>query len=136
MGIRVILGQKATKKSSQTWLLGFFMIVSWMGMYIHNRMEFPSFTLLNPENAVPALMSTLLFASWLFLPYHRLSQFLIFGWAIMHLTIGAVLSVLPLPAWAFAPDQTLSHYMVHLAYALLQLPLIVLLITLMKRKGE
>jgi hypothetical protein len=136
MGNKVMVGQQGIRIIKTAWLLAVFMIVSWLGLYIHNMMEFPSFTLLSPENAGPALVSNVLFAGWLLLPYRRLLLFLIFGWTMIHFVIGAVLSVLPLPVWPFIPDQSLAHYMAHLIYAMFQLPLIVFLISLMTRKGE
>jgi hypothetical protein len=62
--------------------------------------------------------------------------YLIFAWVMMHFLIGALLTVLPLPVWPFTPDQSLAHYMAHMIYAILQLPLIVFLISQMKRKGK
>jgi hypothetical protein len=120
----------------RAWLLAVWMIVSWAGMYIHNMMEFPNITFLNPENAGPALVSIVLFIGWLLMPYRMLLLYLIFAWVMMHFLIGALLTVLPLPVWPFTPDQSLAHYMAHMIYAILQLPLIVFLISQMKRKGK
>jgi hypothetical protein len=117
-------------------LVPILMILSWLGMFIHNTIEFPNFSLLTPENAGPALMSILLFSGWMLLAYRRLFTLLILVWTLTHLIIGAVGSILPLAIWPFVPDQSLRHYMAHSIYAATQLPLIVLLISLLTRKEE
>lgn len=39
---------------------------------------------------------------------------------------GGLLSVLPLPLWPYQPQQSLRHYTVHALYAVLQVPLLVM----------
>lgn len=112
--------------------LAFFMILSWLGMFVHNMLELP-LTLLSPENSLPGLLSITFFLGWWLLPYRRLLSFTILIWALLHLLVGGVISVLPLPVWPFVPEQSVTHYLSHLIYSLSQLPLIALMLTQLRR---
>lgn len=112
----------------QRFWIGLFMLISWLGEFVHNRYELPQLTILSPENSIPLVISVVLFALWLALPAKRIILSLILAWALVHLLVGAVLSVLPLPILPFVPEQSVGHYLSHVIYGLAQIPLIVLII--------
>jgi hypothetical protein len=105
-----------------------FTLLSWLGEYVHNRVDLPQLTLLSPENSIPALISALLFLAWWRLSSKRLTELVLFGWAFLHLAGGSILSVIPFNFLPFYPAQTPLHYFMHFVYASAQLPLIVALI--------
>jgi hypothetical protein len=131
----VLLKKQRATIESRAVLLGILTAVSWVGMYLHNSMELPWLTLLSPENLGPALVSIFLIAGWLFTPFRRGFAFALLIWALLHFAVGGVLSVLPLPVWPFVPEQSVAHYLSHVIYAAAQLPLIVLLISLLRQKA-
>src|SRR5215813_3289621 len=48
--------------------IALFTALSWLGEYVHNRVDLPELTLLSPENSLPALLSIVLFLiCWRFL---------------------------------------------------------------------
>jgi hypothetical protein len=100
--------------------------LSWLGLAIHNVAELGAPILLRPETLGPTAVYLLLAAGWPSPVRHGASRMLL-AWAWLNLIGGALLSVLPIPLWPFQPDQTLAHYAVHLLYAGLQVPLIVVL---------
>jgi hypothetical protein len=106
-----------------------FTYISWLGAFIHHRVELPQLSLLSPEHSIPIVISIVLFLAWWKLPYKRLTALTLLGWAfIAQFMGGAILSVLPFEFWPFDPPQTVQHYAVHVVYALAQLPLILALI--------
>lgn len=104
-----------------------FTALSWLGEYVHNRVELPQLSALSPENSVPALISLALFIAWWRLSFTRAPRFTLLGWTLVQL-VGGVMSVLPLGFLPFAPAQTVQHYLLHGVYASAQVPLIAALI--------
>jgi hypothetical protein len=111
----------------QTFWLGLFTLISWLGEFVHNRYELPQLTVLSPENSIPLAISVILYVLCLVLPAKRLMLTLILVWALIHLIGGAILSVLPLPILPFVPEQSIGHYLSHVIYGLAQIPLIALI---------
>src|SRR5687768_8424164 len=111
----------------QSLWLGLFMLISWIGEFVHNRYELPQLTILSPENSIPLVISVVLFVLWIVLPARRVMLILILVWALIHLIGGAMLSVLPLPILPFVPEQSVGHYASHVIYGLAQIPLIALI---------
>ena len=105
-------------------------LLSWTGMFIHNRFELPAMSLLRPEYLVPTSISMILSIGWLFqVEYQRLWTVLLIIWTGIHFLIGAWLSVLPLSIWPFDPEQSPRHYLAHVVYGVAQLPLLWGLVT-------
>jgi len=104
-----------------------FTLLSWLGEFVHNRADLPQLSLMSPENALPALITGLLFLAWWLLPLRRTTHVVLLSWALLNLIGGGILSVIPLPFWPYYPAQTVFHYSMHVLYALAQLPLIVIL---------
>jgi hypothetical protein len=119
-----------TSTSNQyTGWIAAFTFLSWLGGYIHHRVELPQLTLWSPEHIVPIVTSIALFLAWSWLPYKRLTTLALLGWALFpQFLLSGVLSVLPFDFWPFVPPQTVGHYLIHLLYALAQMPLILALI--------
>lgn len=112
-----------------------FTLLSWLGNYIHHRVELPQLTLLSPEHFIPIVISIVLFCAWWQLPYRRLTMLVLLGWAFFpQFLLGGILSVLPLSFWPFEPPQTLQHYVIHGLYAAAQLPLIVTLVEVLRQE--
>jgi hypothetical protein len=110
--------------SSGILILG-LVLISWMGMIIHNRVELPMMSLLRVEYLIPTAIYIIMLCGWLYQPaYQRLWTWLLFSWVIIHFVIGAWLSVLPLSIWPFLPEQSSRHYLSHVIYGLLQVPLL------------
>jgi hypothetical protein len=101
-----------------------FTFLSWMGLYIHNRIELPQLTLLSPENSVTALVAIALFLIWWFLPSRRTPGILLLTLGLVHLIGGAILSVIPFKFLPYYPEQSTTHYLAHTLYGFAQLPLI------------
>jgi hypothetical protein len=110
--------------------------LSWLGEVLHNAVELPQLTLLNPENIFPALVSLLLFLLWWRAPTKSAPAGLLFAWGAIHLVFGAILSVLPLPFLPFVPEQTTRHYLAHLLYGLAQLPLLAAMALSFRRRND
>jgi hypothetical protein len=105
------------------------MTLSWLGMVIHNRAEFPRMSVMRPEYVIPTLVSVALYLLWLARgEEERLWSWSLLAWTGMHLVIGAWLSVMPLPIWPFVPEQSVGHYLSHVIYGILQVPLVVYLV--------
>jgi hypothetical protein len=114
-----------------------FTFLSWLGGYIHHRVELPQLTLLSPEHFIPLLFSIVLFLIWWRSPHRRFASIALLLWALFPQFLGgAVLSVIPLSFWPFYPPQTLEHYFIHVVYALAQPPLIVALIGELRNTDE
>jgi hypothetical protein len=105
-----------------------FSALSWLGEFIHNRIELPGLTLFSPENSVTALVTFALFLIWWFLPAKRIPGILLLALGLVHLLGGAILSVIPFQFLTFYPEQSTTHYLAHVLYGLAQLPLIAALI--------
>lgn len=113
-----------------------FTLLSWLGLFIHNRVDLPQLAVLSPESSIPALLSLLLFLGWWHLPLQRTMNAAFLTWALLNLVGGGILSVLPLPIWPFHPEQTLLHYLMHGVYTLTQIPLVVVLLRQARRPGN
>jgi hypothetical protein len=106
-----------------------FTALSWLGAFVHNMADLPGLTVLSPENTVPAVILIMLFLAWWKLPNKRLTSLALLAWVLFaQFLIGGILSVFSLPFWPFNPPQTAFHYLMHLIFALAQLPLIVVLL--------
>jgi hypothetical protein len=99
--------------------------LSWLGLAIHNLAELPGQARLGPATLGPTAAYLLLAAGWLS-PGRRVAAWLLLGWGWLHAIGGGLLSVLPLPLWPYQPQQSLRHYAVHALYAVLQMPLLVI----------
>lgn len=110
-----------------------FVLVSWLGEYIHNRVDLPQLTILSPENSLVALTAALLFVMWWHFPNQCLPTLLLLGWGLLHLIIGGIITILPLPFLPFYPAQTPLHYLMHALYSVAQLPLIWTMFTQLKK---
>ena len=97
--------------------------LAWLGLLLHNAVEFPSMTLSRPEYSAPTLTWLALFLIWVLVPDRGWPSNLLFAWGAMSLA-GAVITVLPLPILPFRPEQSLRHYGVHIIYAVTQLPIL------------
>lgn len=104
------------------------LVLSWLGLFVHNSIELPSLDLLSPENSLPALATVLLFVTWWLLPARRLAAALLLVWGMLHLVGGAIITVIPFSFLPFVPEQDLTHYFAHFIYGLAQLPLIWIMI--------
>jgi hypothetical protein len=106
-----------------------FTFLSWLGGYIHHRVELPQLTLLSPEHFIPLLFSIVLYLIWWRSPKKRFASIALLLWAFFPQFLGgAVLSVIPFRFWPFYPSQTVEHYFIHGVYALAQVPLMFALI--------
>jgi hypothetical protein len=99
--------------------------------------DLPGLTLLSPENSIPTAITVVLFVAWWKLPNKRSSTLALFVWTFfLQFLVGGILSVFPFPFWPFSPPQTAFHYLMHLIYALAQLPLIVALFRQLRVNNE
>jgi hypothetical protein len=114
-------------RSHRSAVVGATVAVSWLGEFVHNMADLPNLALLSPENAVPALIGLGLFLAWWRVPDRRLPAALLLVWGAVNL-VGGALSVIPFGFLPFYPDQTVKHYLVHVLYAVGQVPLIVVAI--------
>jgi hypothetical protein len=105
-------------------LVAAVLALSWLELFAHNSIEFPSLNLLSPENSLPALVAVLLFLGWWLLPTRRLAAGLLLMWVLLHLVGGAVVTVIPFIFLPFVPEQDFIHYIAHFLYGLAQLPLL------------
>jgi hypothetical protein len=113
----------STARRFPTWIVVATVVLAWLGLVIHNIVEFPLMAFTRAEYSVPSLLWLILFLAWLWFPNHHLSARLLLGCSTISLA-GAILTVLPLPFWPFRPEQSLRHYGVHTLYALSQLPVL------------
>jgi len=111
-------------------------LLSWFGLFLHNRADLPHLPVLSPESSIPALISLLLFLGWWLLPAKRTMRAALLSWVLLNLLVGGILSVLPLPFWPFHPEQTVFHYLMHAQYILTQIPLIVILLQQARRSAS
>jgi multisubunit Na+/H+ antiporter MnhB subunit len=101
-------------------------VLGWLGLFLHNRVEFPDLALWRPEYSVATVTWLVLYLAWLLRPVEAWPRTLLVGWGILCLA-GAILTVLPLPILPFRPEQSLRHYAVHAVYAATQVPVLLLL---------
>src|SRR5262245_25308302 len=87
-----------------------FVLMSWLGEYIHNVVDLPQLTILSPENSLVSLTAALLFMMWWRFPIQRLPVILLLGWGLLHLIAGGIITVIPFPFLPFYPAQTPLHY--------------------------
>ena len=111
-------------------------LLSGLGLFIHNRADLPQLSLLSPETIVPLSISFLLFLGWWLLPLKRMMGLALLSWAVLNLLGGGILSVIPFPFWPFHPAQTEFHYLMHVQYALTQIPLVVILLRQTRRSAN
>ena len=104
-------------------LLAVALAVSWASMLFHNQWELP-LTPLDLENTGPLAVDIALFVVCWWRPWSRVVWTAILAWGLLNMLVGGVVTVLPLPVLPFVPEQTFDHYAVHAAYALGQLPLV------------
>lgn len=107
------------------WLIA-GMVISWLGLLIHDWVEFGGPSL---ESSIPyLLMGVALTITWQIPRLRRIATLLILALGVLYL-LGALLSVFPLPIWPFDPEQTVSHYAVHLLWALGEVALLWIVFT-------
>jgi hypothetical protein len=104
-----------------------FVALSWMGEYIHNRMELPQLSFLSPENSFLLLLAVILFILWWKAPGSRIPTILLLVLGTVHL-VGGGISVFPFKFLPFYPEQSWKHYFTHILYGLAQLPLIIAMV--------
>lgn len=96
-------------------------VFSGLGHLVHNVEEFGIGLSLVGQSVIPTVVTVLL---WL-RAAHPTRRYL--GWTLawtVLVVIGGGGSVFPFDFLPFVPVQTTSHYAAHLAYAVLQLPLL------------
>ena len=106
--------------------------LSWLGLLVHNLAELPGRARLGLATVVPTAVYLLLTAGWLS-PARPVAAWLLAGWGWLHALGGGLLSVLPLPLWPYQPEQSPRHYAVHGLYAVLQVPLLLVLTRYLRR---
>ena len=113
----------ASSRAVRWWVVALAVALAWLGLLIHNAVEFPNMALSRPEYSAPALAWLALFLTWLLVHHAGWPSNLLFAWGTISLA-GAVITVLPLPILPFRPEQSLRHYGVHIIYAVTQLPIL------------
>lgn len=108
-------------------------LLSWLGLFVHNIADLPGQTVLSPESAYPTLIYLVLVAVWFVPRWRRIATWSLLGWGALHLVGGAIVSVLPLPILPFTPEQTLRHYMFHVVYGVMQIPLLVVTVQYLRQ---
>jgi hypothetical protein len=116
-----------------TALAAAFSALAWLGEFVHNLVELPQLSPLDPQNSLPALVFAVLFAAWWLFPAKRIMPILIIVWAVLHLVGGAIITVIPFSFLPFYPEQSLRHYLAHISYGLAQLPLMILMVLELRR---
>jgi thiamine transporter ThiT len=101
------------------------LLLSWASMLAHNLFELP-LTPLDLENSGPLVVDVILALAFALRPGLHNVMLGILAWGLLNLLIGGVVSVLPLAVLPFVPEQSPSHYLVHVVYALGQVPLVLL----------
>ncbi|WP_214322530.1 hypothetical protein [Nonomuraea sediminis] len=100
-------------------------VLSWLGLVVHNFADLPGQTLLSPETAIPTAGYVVAVLLWW--RFRRVMSWVLLGWGWLQLVGGGIISVLPLPFLPFDPEQTLYHYAFHVLYGALQVPLLIML---------
>jgi prepilin signal peptidase PulO-like enzyme (type II secretory pathway) len=107
MDMRSYLRIPATDRRPVGWIAG-FIILSWLGLYIHNRIELPQISLLSPENSSMALLAIILFLIWWWVPSRRIPAVLLLVLGMVHLVGGGIISVMPFKFLPYSPEQSLQ----------------------------
>jgi hypothetical protein len=103
--------------------------LAWAGLLTHELYRVPSALGLTLDGSLPLLaIAAALLVWWLRAANKRGPTLALLIYGLIN-AIGGFLSVLPLPFLPFVPDQTLDHYLVHVWYALCQVPLIAVTFT-------
>ena len=102
-----------------------FAFLSWLGMMIHNAIELPQLTILNPQIGLPTLVYIILVLGWWRAAPKRVWAIALLSWALLHLLVGGIITVIPFSFLPFYPEQRLRHYLSHVIYSVAQLPLII-----------
>ncbi len=99
--------------------------VAWLGLWVHELYRVPSMFGLTPDGSLPLLAIAVVLLAWyLFAAHKRAASIALLVYGLVN-GVGGFLSVLPLPFLPFVPEQTVEHYLVHMIYALCQIPLII-----------
>jgi hypothetical protein len=99
--------------------------VAWLGLWMHELYRVPSMLGLTPDGSLPLLAIAIALPAWWLLAAHkRAASLALLVYGLIN-GVGGFLSVLPLPFLPFVPEQTAEHYLVHMIYALCQIPLII-----------
>lgn len=116
------------------WVLG-ALIVSYMGLWVHEFHRVPASLGLTPEGVFSLLLPALvIFLAWWRFPRHLTPISAMWALGLIHL-LGACVTVLPLAVLPFVPEQTVSHYLAHAVYAAAQIPLLLVAFRLTRRRG-
>lgn len=107
---------------------------AWLGFFLHNVADLPGQTILSPESLYPTLLTLALLILWLVPATRTFGAWALMVWVALNL-VGGALSVLPLPILPFVPEQSFEHYTFHVAYAVTQVPLLVVCAAWLRR-GE
>ncbi len=113
--------------------VGLALALSWGAMLAHNLYELP-LALSDLENSGPLLVALVLWVAYWRLGSSRAVQWALLGWALLNLVIGGVVTVLPLAILPFTPEQSLDHYLVHVVYAVGQVPLVLVAMAALRRQ--
>jgi len=117
------------------WVAG-ALIVSYAGIWAHEFYRVPASFGFTPEGALSLLLPAgIIFLTWWRIPQSVGPTVAMGALGLIHL-LGGSMSVLPLPFLPFVPEQTVLHYLVHVVYAVAQLPLLVLVALLARRRVE
>jgi hypothetical protein len=106
------------------------------GMLAHDVLEFGPAFLLRPETVIPLAIFGLFALLFWATPPNVIVNGLLLTWAMLNLVGGGILSVLPLGLFPFQPEQSLGHYVIHVIYAVAQLPLVVVATRALSRRGH
>ena len=100
-----------------------YILLGWLGEYLHNLVDLPQLTVLSPENSGPALVALALFLAWWRWPSSRWTAGALLVWGGLNLAGGGILTIIPFSFLPFYPAQTPLHYAMHVVYAGAQVPL-------------
>src|SRR5712692_10245729 len=84
------LGEPTVRASSTArrfslWIVAATVVLAWLGLVIHNIVEFPLMAFTRAEYSVPSLAWLVLVLAWLRFPNHHLSARLLLGWGAISL---------------------------------------------------
>ena len=102
------------------------------GMLAHNLLELGPAFLLSPETLIPIAIYALLVVFAFRAGSGIGVRVALVAWVLLNLVGGGVLSVLPLAILPFVPEQSGGHYAAHVAYAVAQVPLLLIAIGAMR----
>jgi hypothetical protein len=99
--------------------------IAWLGLWTHEFYRMPSALGLTLDGSLPLLViAAALLVWWLRAANKRAATWALLIYGLIN-CVGGFFSVPPLPFLPFVPEQTLDHYLVHVWYALCQVPLII-----------